>query len=79
MKYDIPQRVFLVKKFYELKEIYLVQRSFRAEYPKQGTPSNTTINNLISNFEISGTVTPLYRKKKNTGQKEKKPKKSTKT
>ncbi len=58
MKYGIPKRVFLVKKFFDLKKISLVQRSFRSEYPNQGTPSHTTINNLISYFEKTGTVTP---------------------
>jgi hypothetical protein len=63
MKYDIAKRVYLVKKIYELKEISLVQRSFRSEYPNQGSPSHSTINNLISNFEKTGTVTPLPRKR----------------
>jgi hypothetical protein len=26
----------------------MIQRSYRAEYPKLGTPSHSTINNLIS-------------------------------
>jgi hypothetical protein len=78
IKYDIPKRVFLVKKNYELKEISLVQRSFRSEYPNQGTPSHFTINNLISNFEKTGTVTPLLRKRKNIVQKREKTKKDLK-
>jgi hypothetical protein len=63
MKYGIPKRVFLVKKIYELKEISLVHRSFRSEYPSQGTPSHSKINNLISNIENPGTVTPLVKGK----------------
>jgi hypothetical protein len=72
IKYYIPKRVFLVKKFYELKEISLVQRSFRSEYPNKGTPYHSSINNLISNFEKRGTVTPLPRKRKNIVQKREK-------
>ena len=45
MKYNLVQRVFLVKKVYELKEISLVQRAFRREYPKDGTPNYSVIKN----------------------------------
>ena len=47
MKYNLAQRVFLVKKVYELKEISLVQRAFRTEYPKEGTPSHSVIKNIM--------------------------------
>jgi hypothetical protein len=43
----------------------MVQRSFRAEYPKLGTPSHSTINNLMSNFEKHGTVAYISPKYKN--------------
>jgi len=69
MKYDIPQRVFLLKNFYELKEICLVQRRFRNEYPKFGTPSRSVIMNIVSNFEKYGSVAHVPPKQKNPGQK----------
>jgi hypothetical protein len=69
MKYNIKQRVFLVKNFYELKEISLVQRRFRAEYPKDGTPSHSVIKKIVSNFENYGSVDHVAPKKKNSGQK----------
>jgi len=69
MKYNLAQRVFLVKKGYELKEISLVQRAFRTEYPKDGTPSHSVIKNILSNFEKHGSVAHVPPKHKNSGQK----------
>lgn len=69
MKYNISQRVFLVKMFYELKEICSVQRCFRQKYPKISTPSHTTIKNIVSNFEKYGSVGHVAPKPKNPGQK----------
>ena len=69
MKYNLVQRVFLVKKVYELKEISLVQRTFRTEYPKYGTPSYSVIKNILSNFEKYGSVEHVSPKHKNLGQK----------
>ena len=69
MKYNLVQRVFLVKKFYELKEISLVQRAFRREYPKDGTPNYSVIKNILSNFEKYGSVAHVPPKHKNLGQK----------
>ena len=54
MKYNIAKRVFLVKTFYEFKEISLVKRAFRTEYPKEGTPSHSVIKNILFNFEKYG-------------------------
>ena len=51
MKYDIKKRIFLVKKYYELKSCSLVQRAFRTNYKNESVPSHTTITNLISVFE----------------------------
>ena len=69
MKYNLVQRVFLVKKVYELKEISLVQRAFRREYPKDGTPNCFVIKNILSNFEKFGSVAHVPPKHKNLGQK----------
>ena len=64
----------LVKKVYELKEISLVQRAIRTEYPKDGTPSYSVIKNILSNFEKYGSVavatkTQKFRSKTRNGQK----------
>jgi hypothetical protein len=75
MKYEIEHIIFLVKKYYELKDIYMVQRSFRAEYPKLGTPSHSNINNLMSNFKKHGTVayvSPIYINREQKREKAKK-------
>ena len=40
------QRVFLAKKAYEFKEISLVQQAFIAEYPKDGHPGYSLIENI---------------------------------
>ena len=69
MKYNLVQRVFLVKKVYELKEISLVQRAFRREYPKDRTPNYSVIKNILSNFEKFGWVAHVPPKHKNLGQK----------
>ena len=69
MNYNLVQRVFLVKKVYELKEISLVQQAFIAEYPKDGTPNYSVIKNILSNFEKYGSVAHVPPKHKNLGQK----------
>ena len=68
MKYNIAKRVFLVKTFYEFKEISLVQRAFRTEYPKEGTPSHSVIKNILFNFEKYGSVAHVPLKPKNSGR-----------
>jgi hypothetical protein len=80
MKYDIEQRVFLIKKYYELKEICLVKRCFKAEYPKIGIPTYSTIKDIVSYFKKYGSVkhvTPIP--KKNRSKKRKSPKRPGKT
>ena len=69
MKYNLVQRVFLVKSVYELKEISLVQRAFRTEYLNDSTPSYSVIKNILSNFEKYGSVAHVPPKHKNLGQK----------
>ena len=69
MKFDITQRVFLVKKFYELSKICLVQRAFRSQYPKESTPSHKAIKNIVSNFEKYGSVARVPPNKKILDQK----------
>ena len=56
MKFEIKERVFLVQKFYELKNISLIQRAFRVKFPNQKAPSNKVIKYIISVFEKTGSV-----------------------
>ena len=69
MKYDITKRIFLVKKYYELANIVLVQRAFRSKYPKEGTPNHKVIKNVVSNFEKTGSVQHVAPNKKISDQK----------
>ena len=64
MKFNLTQRVFLVKKIYELKVISLVQQAFRREYPKEDIPGHPAIKNIISNFEKYGSVAMFPPEKK---------------
>lgn len=57
MMYDIPTRVFLVKKFYELKSFTLAQRAYKAEFGKKHVPSLSCIRFMVSKFEKTGSVT----------------------
>lgn len=70
MKYDIKKRVFLVKQYYKLESITLVQRAFRREYPKEETPVSSTIKNIVSNFEKTGSVGHVAPKPKKSTQKD---------
>lgn len=65
MKYEIEKRVFLVKNYYQLKSITLVQRAFRREFPKSETPASGTVKNVVSNFEKYGSVEHVAPKPKN--------------
>ena len=48
-----------------MKEISLVQRTFIAEYPKDGTASHSVIKNILSNFEKYDSVAYVSPKNKN--------------
>ena len=74
MKYDIQQRVFLVKNDYDLKNISLVQRAFRSQFPKISTPSHSVRKNIISNFEKYGSVAHVPPISKNPSPKREKAK-----
>ena len=63
------KRIFLVKKYYELKSCSLVQRAFRTNYKNESVPSHTTITNLISVFEKTGSVAFMSIKRKNPSEK----------
>ena len=69
MKYSLEIRVFLVKTFYNLQHMSLVQRAFRTRFKSSDAPSVQTIKNLISNFEKTGSVGHVAPKPKNPSQK----------
>jgi hypothetical protein len=69
----------LVKKAYEFKEISIVYRAFITEYPDDGTPSYSVINNILSSFKNYGLVEHMPPKHKNLGQKREMAKNSSKT
>lgn len=69
MKYNLKKRIFLVQKYYELKEICLIQRSFRSEFKNVRAPSRSVIINIISNFEKTGSVLNTPHNKKEPSQK----------
>ena len=69
MKFDITQRVLLVKFFYELSKICLVQRAFRSQYSKESYSSHKAIKNIVSNIEKYGSVARVPPNKKISDQK----------
>ena len=58
------QRVFLVKKYYKLKHLSLIQRAFRTKFPKDGTLTCSGIKNIVSYFKKYSSVQHLTPKKK---------------
>ena len=43
----------MVEKFYEFKNITLVQRAYKAEYKEKIAPGNKVIENIVSNLSYS--------------------------
>lgn len=52
--YNHEKRVFLIQKFYELKNTTLVQRAFRTKYVCSHAPMSLTIMNMVRAFENTG-------------------------
>lgn len=69
MKYNIQERVFLVKSFYELKSYVLVQRAYKSHFSKSDAPDRAVIKNIVSNFEKTGSVGHVPPKPKTPSQK----------
>ncbi len=65
MKYNIQERVFLVKKYYESHNITSVQKAYRSNFKNSDAPSCSVIKNIISNFENTGSDTHVPPKRKN--------------
>ena len=48
MKYDIPQPLFLVSKYYEFKSMPKVINAWNTKYKDSDPPSHSTIKNIAS-------------------------------
>lgn len=69
MKYDLQERVFLVKKYYEFKSFSDVQRAYRVEFNKNKAPDRKVIFNIVSVFEKTGSVSQKPRQQKEISMK----------
>ena len=69
MKYDLPRRIFLLKKYYEFSSIKAIQRAFCVEFKEKIAPSYSVIKNIVSVFEKTGSVSPMPPKHKAPSQK----------
>jgi hypothetical protein len=69
MKYDLKKRVFLLKKYFEFKEIVLVQRAYRTEFKCKDAPSHCIIKNIAFTFEKTGSVMYMAPKLKEISKK----------
>ena len=54
MKYNQEKRMFLINKFLKLESVRLVQRAYRTEYVTSIAPADSTIRNIVSNFQKTG-------------------------
>ena len=79
MKYNIQERVFLVKKYYESHNITSVQKAYRSNFKNSDAPSWSVIKNIISNFEKSGSVGHVPPKPKEPSKKREEAKNQLKT
>ena len=64
MKYDLKNRIFLLKSFYEFGSIVRVQRAYCAKFNEKIAPNTSTIRNIVSVFEKTGSVSPTPPKHK---------------
>ena len=56
MIYDLEKRVFLVKKYYEIKDTVTIQRIYRSKFNEKIAPNHKVIKNIINSFEKTGSV-----------------------
>ena len=56
MQFDKEKRIFMVKKFHELKNSTLVQRAWRTEFKFLKAPTHKTISYWSETFNKHGTV-----------------------
>ena len=57
MIYNLEQRIFFVKTYYEKKSIVAVQRAYKAKYREKIDPSRTSILAEVKILEKNGSVT----------------------
>jgi hypothetical protein len=63
MIYDLQQRIFFVKTYYEKKSILAVQRAFKAKYGVKIAPHRDSIMAAVKNFEKNGNVVAVNKRK----------------
>jgi len=51
MIYNIQQRVFFVKTYYERKSIVAVQRAYKTKFNQRMAPARSSILAAVKNFE----------------------------
>ena len=76
MKYDLQKRIFLLRSFYEFGSIVRVQRAYCANFNEKIAPNHSTIKNIVSVFEKTGSVSQTPPKRKSHCKSEKTPKMS---
>jgi hypothetical protein len=78
MKYTLEEKMFMYKKYMSLGSPTLVQRAWRTKYVCSTAPSCSTIMMTAKKFEKTGSVINLQARKRNTNQKRKNAKISSK-
>ena len=48
---DLPERIFIMKKWYEFKSYAAVQSVYHVEFKSKSSPGRTIIANIIKLFE----------------------------
>jgi len=78
MKYTLEEKMFMYKKYMSLECPTLVQGAWRTKYVCSTAPSWSTIMMTTKQFEKTGSVINLKARKRNTSQKRKNAKISSK-
>ena len=69
-------KLIIYKSFYEFGSIVKVQRAYCAKFNKKIAPNTSTIRNIVSVFEKTGSVSPTPQNAKVQARSEKTPKMS---
>ena len=75
MIYDLPKRIFLFKKYYQLKRFSAVQSAFRVKFKIKVASGHQIIKNIVQAFEKTGSVAPGRSKRQIPTQKRQEAKK----
>jgi hypothetical protein len=78
MKYTLEEKIFMYKNLMSLGSPMLVQRTWRTNFVCSTSPSWSTIMMTAKKFEKTGSVINLLARKRNTSQKRKNVKISSK-